>query len=76
MSVARAACSQPVSVDRAEPCTWGCVSLHAGSVTAPGHPVCLGTRLQRRLGQSRGFGHLYPGLFGLAYGKWHLLVAQ
>lgn len=28
--------------------------------------VCLGTRMQRGLGESRGFGHLCPGLFGLA----------
>lgn len=41
MSLARAARSQPVSVGHAEPCTWGSVSLHAGSVTAPGQTFCF-----------------------------------
>lgn len=31
--------------------------------------ICLGRRLQRGLGESGGFGHLCPGLFGLACGR-------
>lgn len=64
LPVARAACNQPVSLHlRLSP------SMQAVLQLQDKQSVCLGTRHKaqgcRGPGQSRGFGQLYPGMFGL-----------